>query len=145
MELFPKFLTYGLRASMYLSLHAAHDKKVGIDEISEQLSIPRHFLAKVLQSLARSGLISSIKGPGGGFYLTDEQKQQPILDIMKVLEGPAPLDKCIMGFPHCNAANPCMLHVEYIDCRGKIADRLKDKSIIDMAREITSSESNYRL
>jgi len=60
---------YGIRAVIYLALHNAEEKKIGIKEISSELNIPTPFLGKILQMLAKNKMLISTKGPNGGFGL----------------------------------------------------------------------------
>ena len=57
------------RAMIYLALNADTEGKIGIKKISGDLKIPSPFLAKILQVLAKHKLLSSTKGPNGGFRL----------------------------------------------------------------------------
>ena len=54
---------YAIRAVIYLALFAGKEKKIGIKQISTDLSIPTPFLGKILQTLAKHKLLSSTKGP----------------------------------------------------------------------------------
>jgi len=66
---------YAINAVIYLALHASPTKRLAPKDIAEALHIPTSFLAKILQTLARKKVISSNKGPGGGFWITDEEKE----------------------------------------------------------------------
>ena len=57
-----------------------------VREIAEEESIPRHYLAKILQQLASHGLVRSTKGPGGGFALAREPQELMISEIVDILE-----------------------------------------------------------
>ena len=63
---------YAIRTMAYLA-RASSDERVQVQEIAEAEAIPAPILAKVLQQLARSNLVDSYKGPGGGFSLKDRQ------------------------------------------------------------------------
>ena len=82
------------RASEYaiLSLIVLSKANTPIDSetLSTQLSIPKSFLAKILQSLAKKGILKSFKGVNGGFALLKEAKDINMLDVMATVEGKAP-------------------------------------------------------
>ncbi len=59
---------YDIRSMLYLVLHTDETKKIGVKKIAEDLDTPQPFLAKLLQQLTRSRLVSSTKGPNGGFF-----------------------------------------------------------------------------
>ena len=60
--------------------------------IAEREDIPAHFLAKILQELARKGMLKSNKGPSGGFALRIAPEKLRLLDIVEALDGQALAD-----------------------------------------------------
>ena len=58
---------YGIRAVIYLAKNPVDNGKIGIKRISEDLGLPTPFLAKILQLLAKHKILTSSKGPHGGF------------------------------------------------------------------------------
>jgi len=82
------------RASEYalLSLDVIRksDCPLGAEQLATELCIPKSFLAKILQSLAKQGILESRKGAHGGFILTKDVKQISVKDIIFAAEGKAP-------------------------------------------------------
>jgi Rrf2 family protein len=82
------------RASEYalLSLDAIRksDSPIGAEQLAAELCIPKSFLAKILQGLARQGILESRKGAHGGFILTRDIDQISVRDIIIAAEGKAP-------------------------------------------------------
>jgi len=74
---------YAIRAVLYLAMHTNNKEKIGSKEVAKKLGIPAPFLAKTLQELTKKNIISSIKGPHGGFFLTKENNQKSLLDIIE--------------------------------------------------------------
>ena len=66
-----KSFGYALRGILYVALMQDEKRKVQIDEIANKLSVPRHFLGKIMQQVVKAGLLQSTKGPHGGFYLAE--------------------------------------------------------------------------
>ena len=58
---------YAINAVIYLAANSSESKRIGVKEVADALHIPLPFLAKILQALVRKKVISSNKGPGGGF------------------------------------------------------------------------------
>ncbi|MBK6976155.1 MAG: Rrf2 family transcriptional regulator [Cytophagaceae bacterium] len=77
-----------------LSLEQNRDKKIGIQEIAEELSVPQHFMGKILQDLAKRGLIGSIKGPHGGFYCNNRTPELQLIEVIEAVDGLGILKKC---------------------------------------------------
>ena len=83
------------RASEYalLSLDVIRksDSPIGTEQIATDLSIPKSFLAKILQSLAKQGILESRKGAHGGFILAKEVHEISVKDIIFAAEGKSPV------------------------------------------------------
>src|SRR5258707_13596798 len=95
-----------------------------VKNIAEQEDIPAHFLAKILQQLARKGLLRSSKGPTGGFALKVDASEIRLLDIVEALDGLAPYQECAAGLPERNEDIPCGMHDRWIPVRSRIMDYL---------------------
>lgn len=134
--MFSKSCKYAIRAVLYLAVHSDEEKRYGVKEIAEALDIPGPFLAKLLQQLSRQGLISSAKGPSGGFYLNDENKSAPLRLVIESIDGPEIFYSCILGLPVCSSENPCPLHTKAIAYREGLLKLVDDQSIRDLAKRI---------
>ena len=82
------------RASEYalLSLDVIRksDNPIGAEQFATELCIPKSFLAKILQSLAKQGILESRKGAHGGFILAKDVNEINVSDIIFAAEGKAP-------------------------------------------------------
>ncbi len=82
------------RASEYalLSLDVLRkaDAPLGAEQLANELSIPKSFLAKILQSLAKQGILESRKGAHGGFILAKDVSEISVNDIIFAAEGKSP-------------------------------------------------------
>ena len=96
---------YAIRAFVHLA-QVPEGKYAMVKNIAEQEEIPAHFLAKILQQLARKGLLRSSKGPTGGFALRVEPNEIRLLDIVEALDGLAPYQQCASGFPSARTKCP---------------------------------------
>ena len=69
---------------------AEHDKDGAVlaARISEEYSIPLVFLVKILQKLARAGVLRSKRGPHGGFFLARRAEEINLLQIVEAVDGP---------------------------------------------------------
>lgn len=77
-----------------LAMIANCEKNLSATEISRQLSFSRNHVAKVLQTLCRSKMIASTRGPKGGFVLTKTSESITIFDIMELMDGKIQLRQC---------------------------------------------------
>ena len=135
-SMFSKSCKYAIRAVLYLAVHSTEEKKFGVKEIAEALDIPKPFLAKLLQQLSRQGLISSAKGPSGGFFLSEDDRAAPLRQVVEAIDGPEVFSSCILGLPTCSSRNPCPLHTKAINYRESLLKLVDDQSIQDLAKRI---------
>ncbi|MBN1425585.1 Rrf2 family transcriptional regulator [Candidatus Fermentibacteria bacterium] len=91
-----------------LGLHAAvllatrRDSFVPTVRIAEDLRVSQAHLAKVLQWLARAGLVRSVRGPHGGFTLTRDPSAISLAQVFEAIEGPLSPSGCLLGRPACD-------------------------------------------
>jgi len=126
---------YAIRTMAYLARVAA-DKRVQAQEIAAAESIPAPILAKVLQQLARSGLVNSFKGPGGGFSLNRPPSSINLHEIFRLVDGVEDLDRCAVGLAECNDFAPCPLHDTWKSVRVHLLQYLKKTTLEEMASAV---------
>jgi Rrf2 family protein len=131
---------YAIRAVLFLAIHGSKTKKIGVKTIAEELESPQPFLAKLLQELSRKKLISSTKGPHGGFYLSKADKQNTVWDIIICIDGPDKFNACFLGLPTCGDDNPCPVHFTVSPFKKKMLQKFKDKNIEEFAKEIIENQ-----
>jgi len=127
------------RASEYaiLSLIVLSKANSPIDSetLSKQLSIPKSFLAKILQALAKGGILKSYKGVKGGFAIIKEHKDISMLQIMSCVEGKAPaVFDCASSLNDCPSAKAslCSIWPFLNKLQGKIDLFLSEMSLEDI-------------
>ncbi len=89
-----KSSTYAIRGVLYLALNSNEMQKYSPKEIALAIAVPAPFLAKTLQELTKRNLISSVKGRNGGFYLTEENKQNTLISIVDSIDGLNKFQNC---------------------------------------------------
>ncbi|MCB9272416.1 MAG: Rrf2 family transcriptional regulator [Lewinellaceae bacterium] len=134
--MFSKACKYAIRAALYLAVHAESGQKLGVKDIATALDVPQHFLAKILQQLSRNHLISSAKGPSGGFFLDEQNMEVTLRQIVECIDGPDMFTSCILGLPVCSSENPCPLHVQAFAYREGLNYQLKHQAIGELAGKI---------
>ena len=81
--MFSKACEYGIRAVIYIWSQNNKGLKLGVKDICKEIDAPEFFTAKILQSLAKQDLVSSTKGPNGGFYISEDQENMRLLDLVE--------------------------------------------------------------
>lgn len=127
---------YAIRSLMYIALHASEAHKIGIKEVAKELDLPMHFIGKILQDLARKGLIASVKGPHGGFYLDRPASGISIMDVVRVIDGTEVFKRCGLGMKQCSDAHPCPLHEDFKVYRDGLARVFNKRTIHDLIHEV---------
>ena len=88
-----------MHTMVYLACHK--DTLVSTREIAKVLQASEAHLSKVLQRLAREGLVKSIRGPKGGFALGRPPAKINLLEIFEAIEGPLDPEVCLFGTHKC--------------------------------------------
>ncbi|WP_321777838.1 Rrf2 family transcriptional regulator [Sulfurimonas sp.] len=127
------------RASEYaiLSLIVLSKTSSPVDSetLSHQLSISKSFLAKILQALAKNGILKSFKGVNGGFALLKKPKDISMLSIMSAVEGKAPaVFDCSPSEKDCPSekASICSIWPFLNKLQGKIDTFLDELTLQDV-------------
>jgi len=134
--MFSKACEYAIRAMLFIAQKSEPGNKIGIKEISKGIDAPEHFLAKILQDLSRKGIVQSIKGPNGGFYLDDSAMKNTLADVVKAVDGDDLFIGCGLGLKICSEKNPCPLHDEFKIIRKKIQQMLESATVAEFNIEL---------
>ena len=134
--IFSSSTEYAIRAMVYLAANAAPNRCIGTKKIAKDLGFPEHYLGKVLQELARKNMISSLKGPNGGFCVDDKAMEISLLKIIESIDGLTFFSTCGLGLHECNDEKPCPIHKDYQIFRGDFYKMLSEKTIKDMKEDI---------
>lgn len=135
--MFSKTAEYALRATIFIAQKSSPLVKIGIDEISGAIDSPKPFTAKILQMLTKDNrVVSSSRGPHGGFYITDAARNLPAISVLQAVKEDYILRKCILGLHECSNVNPCPLHAEYKEIRNKLVLLFENNTIGYLANEI---------
>ena len=110
-------------------------RKVQIDEIATKLSVPKHFLGKIMQQVVKAGLLKSTKGPYGGFYLTSETLNTPVLKLVEITDGMEQFSMCVLNLKYCNGLNPCPLHYEIEEAKTNYLNVFSKNTFGDLLKD----------
>ena len=102
-----------IRSVLYLAMFSDETKKIGVKKVADEFEIPQPFLAKLLQKLNKSNLVSSTKGPHGGFFIDKDNVKKTVWDIVLCIDGTKRFDQCFLGLSKCGDDNPCIRQLAY--------------------------------
>ncbi len=144
MSIFSKTCEYAIRAVFFIAHKTAVGGRVGIKEIANGIDSPEHFLAKILQDLSRRGIVQSVKGPNGGFYLDAESLKRPLASIVEAVDGNGIFVGCALGLKQCSEVNPCPLHHDFKAIRNQIHQLLENTNIGEFNGDLTLGITSLR-
>lgn len=103
---------YGIIALKHM-MNQPGDIVISAKEIAERYNIPAENMAKILQMLARNGIVQSCQGARGGYVLAKDAGMISLAEIIESIEGPVGLVKCVTGsecgctqLENCNISDP---------------------------------------
>lgn len=139
--MFSKSCEYAIRATLYIVSKSTGGKRLSLKEVAKETGSPEHFTAKLLQILAREGIVASIKGPNGGFYIEEDASPVTLLKVVNAIDGNDLLATCGLGLKQCSDAHPCPMHNEYKKIRESLFKMLSKQTIQQLSKEINSGKT----
>ncbi len=82
-------------------LSAEPEKRHSTRDLAKTLCVSEAHLAKVMQRLAKQGLVDSVRGPGGGFRVGLNVDEITLLEVFEAIEGPFQPSNCLLGGALC--------------------------------------------
>jgi Rrf2 family transcriptional regulator, iron-sulfur cluster assembly transcription factor len=135
---------YGIRAVIYLANQPLSSGKTGIKKISKDLNLPTPFLAKILQQLAKKKILSSSKGPHGGFSLLKDPRKITLLDIVNTIDGQDIFTNCLMHNGSCEGVEKdkmrCPMHEDYEKSRRDLLKLFSNRTIFELVMKSNVEE-----
>ena len=101
-------------------------------DLAENLHLPAPYLAKILQSLARAEILESVRGPKGGFRLARPAHHIAVGEVLSAMEGEGTLDRCVMGFSHCDSSTPCPMHDAWSAVKAQVESSMTSTTLRDL-------------
>ncbi|WP_190811467.1 Rrf2 family transcriptional regulator [Flagellimonas sp. S3867] len=132
---------YAIKAVLFLALHSNENHKMMVKDIFQRINVPQQYLAKILQELSKKDIISSARGPKGGFYLSDTNKTLPLINIVDVIEGRHRLQSCMLSIKECDSQNPCALHDLVGNANSYFLKNLEETTIEKLIEDIRDGKA----
>jgi Rrf2 family transcriptional regulator, nitric oxide-sensitive transcriptional repressor len=124
--MFSQTTEYALRAIVVLAMDS--EKPWTAQQIAEQSLVPQDYLVKVLQALAREGLVTGQRGRGGGFMLTRPPGRITVLDVIEAVDPLRRIRKCPLGIKAHGTAL-CPLHRKLDDAIRTVEEAFSGTTI----------------
>ncbi|MDR3193175.1 MAG: Rrf2 family transcriptional regulator [Treponema sp.] len=117
---------YALRASLALARRLSKDARpVSISGLAEEENISSVFLEQIFFKLRKAGIVSSVRGPGGGFYFTRPIDRITVREILKAAGEEIDLNTCDKRLGTCDRIDSCLSHQVWVDVVNMINNYLE--------------------
>ena len=132
LNIFSESIKHAIQAMIYLASH--QNERVKVSTIAVDYDIPKFYLAKLVQNLAKHHLIKATRGRSGGIALNKPAKDIRIIDIIHAIDGPAPEDEmCVFGLDVCTDKVPCPVHDIWSGIKEDIKQEFHHQNLKDLA------------
>lgn len=128
-------IEYALRAMTHLASQPA-GSTVSSEQIAEHTKVPKGYLSKLLRDLVVANLITSQRGPSGGFSLAREPQTISILDVVNAVDPIQRIHTCPLGNPDHIAL--CPLHSRLNAALGRIEKEFAETNFTEILTEAMS-------
>ena len=123
---------YAVRVMMYL-VALNPGERASLPSIAEATGAPESFLSKVLQGLARARMITSRRGPAGGFEISPLGRHASMRDVVEAIDGPISLNVCLSLRRSCTRKGWCPAHPVWARAQEVLLGVLSKAMIVDLA------------
>ncbi|MEI7949387.1 MAG: Fe-S cluster assembly transcriptional regulator IscR [Gammaproteobacteria bacterium] len=133
---------YAVTAMLDLSIHASKGP-VNLTEISHRQAISLSYLEQLFAKLRQRKLVSSVRGPGGGYRLARPEKDIHVAEIIDAVSESLDTTRCL-GKGDCQLGETCLTHHLWQDLSDQIHNFLTNISLADLVskREIVLIAQN---
>jgi Rrf2 family protein len=122
---------YALRALIHLAEHQ-EEGPLRVDDVATALGVPRNYLSKVLHVLAKRGLLTSSRGPKGGFELGVPAEALSLYAAVEPFDDIEARRSCLLGQQACSDEHPCEVHGLWKDVAGRVATFFRETTLADV-------------
>ena len=124
--------THALRALAYLAANEHEEAILGRD-LAEEIAVPGHYLAKVLATLSRAGLLSASRGARGGYRLARRPETIALMEIVEPFEGKRVRPGCLLRSEQpCPEDATCPAHAAWSGMKGTYLRFLETTTLADI-------------
>ena len=131
---------YGLKAMFELAL-SSNGEPVSLKYIAKQQGISDQYLEQIFSILKKAGLVKSVRGAQGGYYISKEASEITVADILKVLEGDMAFTECLLDKDLCENFDSCATKYVWAKIKESIEEVTNSISLQDM---IDDYKSNFK-
>ncbi|MCC5822441.1 MAG: Rrf2 family transcriptional regulator [Phycisphaerales bacterium] len=121
---------YAAVALGYISLR--QDGVALVRTIAKDCGMPAPYLSKIINQLARSDLVTTQRGVGGGVRLGRAAEDITLYDLCEALNDPAIEERCMLGIADCSDERGCAVHAFGTEMRGRLLGFLRSMTVAEI-------------
>ncbi|MBT8265411.1 MAG: Rrf2 family transcriptional regulator [Bacteroidia bacterium] len=134
---------YAFKSVLFLALNSNAQKRIMAKDLAESIQAPKAYVSKILQELSRQNIISSVRGPKGGFYLSTSNLDGYLIGIVLAMDGEKKLHSCVLGLEKCNEEQPCPLHDVIHPTRSRFLAYLNSETILEFTKKYPKDDQFF--
>ncbi|MFQ5706613.1 MAG: RrF2 family transcriptional regulator [bacterium] len=129
---------YALHSLLYIAVHTRSDHaSILIDDMATAQNIPKSYLAKIFQMLAKSNLVKSKRGAKGGFSLARPAQEITMAEVVRAIEGTQPIYNCESLQDSCEMFPRCTILSVFREAEEKMYQVLSRTTLKDLVVEVS--------
>lgn len=133
---------YAIQSLIYIATQP-QDAPILSRGAAEQLHVPSAYLAKIMQTLCKGGVLSSFRGRLGGFRLSETPDKITLMRILLITEGPEFTQDCVLGLKVCSDETACPMHHRWKPIKEEIITMLNEQTLATLSEAVLTGK--YRL
>jgi len=143
----PTHIRYGVRALCDIA-HNSRGTAIPVRSISERQDISQRYIEQIFQKLKKGGIVGSIRGPDGGYYLTRNPYDISVGDVIRAIDGrDIQLTPCKGGGERsrkvCARSGKCVVSDMWTEATRMLADYFNSISLGKICAGMKSRETNH--
>jgi Rrf2 family iron-sulfur cluster assembly transcriptional regulator len=136
---------YAIQGLVHLARQSQPRNYCLLEDVARAGKLPKNYLSKIFQDLARAGLLDSRKGRGGGYALARPAESIRLMEIIEAFQDPFPEQShCLLRPGACSASEPCVLHESVIGWEKLMMERMRKTTLSEAAAVHTGNEGRAR-
>ena len=140
--LISKTSQYAIQTLIYLATQQ-QGKPIISRIAAARLGVPAAFLAKILQTLSKDGILTSNRGRLGGFQLSDAPENISLMRILSITEGADFAQKCVLGLKDCSDETACPMHQKWKPIKEEIIGMMTVHTLATLSEAVLTGR--YRI
>ena len=129
--MFSQTSDYALRAVLLIA-RMGGSRPLVADEIAREIGAPKNYLAKTLNALAKAGIVTSARGPQGGFELAIPANELTLARVIECFDEPRLQPRCMLGSKDCDPNQPCAAHNRWLAIQALRRAPLASTTVADL-------------